>query len=50
VQVWRGLVHKMIRDFANYKAVESLQTTVLQFDERMNSLGSELGIDGWQAE
>ena len=50
VQVWRGLVHKMIRDFGNYKAVESLQTTVLQFDERMRSLGSELGIDGWQAE
>lgn len=48
VQVWRGLVQKMIRDFGNYKAVESLTETLARFDERMNSLGSELGIDGWK--
>lgn len=48
VQVWRGLVQKMIRDFGNYKAVESLTETLARFDERMNTLGSELGIDGWK--
>ena len=48
VQVWRGLVQKMIRDFGNYKAVESLTETLARFDERMNSLGTELGIDGWK--
>lgn len=48
VQVWRGLVQKMIRDFGNYKAVESLTETLARFDERMSSLGTELGIDGWK--
>lgn len=48
VQVWRGLVQKMIRDFGNYKAIESLTETLARFDERMNSLGAELGIDGWK--
>jgi hypothetical protein len=48
VQVWRGLVQKLIRDSGNYKAVESLTETLARFDERMNSLGTELGIDGWK--
>jgi hypothetical protein len=48
VQVWRGVVQKAIRDSGNYKAVESLTETLARFDERMNQLGSELGIDGWK--
>ena len=48
VQVWRGLVQKMIRDFGNYKAVESLTESLARFDEQMNSLGTQLGIDGWK--
>jgi hypothetical protein len=50
VQVWRGQMRKLIRDFGNYKTKESLTTTLLSFDDKMRSLGSELGIDNWKDE
>jgi hypothetical protein len=50
VQVWRGQMRKLMRDFSNYKAKESLDWTLHEFDERMSTLGAELGIDDWKAE
>jgi len=50
VQVWRGQMKKLIRESVNFKAKDSLNTTLYSFDERMNSLGSELGIDDWKAD
>lgn len=48
VQVWRGQMQKMIRDFGLYQARESLKLTLFRFDERMHALGASLGIDGWK--
>ena len=50
VQVWRGQMRKLIREFGNARAKDSLTTTLLSFDEKMSSLGSELGIDQWRDE
>ena len=50
VQVWRGQMRKLIREFGNARAKDSLTTTLLSFDDRMASLGSELGIDQWKDE
>jgi hypothetical protein len=50
VQVWRGLMRKLIRETGNYVAKDSLVTTLGQFDERMTTLGAELGIDDWKKE
>jgi hypothetical protein len=50
IQVWRGQMRKLIRDSSNYKAKESLDWTLHEFDDRMLSLGSELGIDHWKDE
>jgi hypothetical protein len=50
VQVWRGQMRKLIRDSGNYKATEMLTSTLHEFDDRMRTLGSELGIDDWKDE
>jgi Domain of unknown function (DUF4157) len=50
VQVWRGQMRKLIREFGDPRAKDSLTTTLLSFDEKMTSLGSELGIDHWKDE
>jgi hypothetical protein len=50
VQVWRGQMRKLIRDSSDYKAKELLTSTLAAFDERMNTLGSEIGIEGWKDE
>ena len=50
VQIWRGQMRKLIRDFGNYKTKESLTTTLLSFDDKMRELGSQLGIDKWKDE
>ncbi|MDB4882859.1 MAG: hypothetical protein JWL95_1625, partial [Gemmatimonadetes bacterium] len=48
VQVWRAQMKKVIREFGNFKAKDSLMTTLGKFDERMQSLASELGIKDWK--
>jgi hypothetical protein len=48
VLIWRAQMKKLIRDFGNFKAKDSLMTTLGQFDERMQSLASELGLKDWK--
>ena len=50
VQVWRGQMRKLIRDSSDYKAREMLTTTLLEFDDRMRTLGSEIGVEAWKDE
>lgn len=50
VQVWRGQMRKLIRDSSDYKAKELLVNTLAAFDDRMSTLGAEIGIDGWKDE
>ena len=50
VQVWRGQMRKLMRESSNYKAKEMLDRALHEFDERMQTLGSELGIEGWKEE
>jgi hypothetical protein len=50
VQVWRGQMRKLIRDSSDYRAKELLTNTLLEFDDRMRTLGSEIGVEGWKDE
>jgi hypothetical protein len=50
VQVWRGQMQKLMRDFGNPHAKVLLTTTLSEFDGLLNPIAMKLGISGWKDE